>query len=411
MPGTHAKKPGRVCLYTGSLRAGGAERQLVTLARDLQAHGLEVCVLCTKLGEDDQYLRSLLMRDGIPVDTPIGRENLALGLAFVQKHPERYAGLAALPIDRETVLCLAGRLLRLSPDIMHCYQDSANCFGGCAALCIGVPGILLSMRNTVPANHGDPDLGEWTRPVYNFLLRHPQVALEANSRAGAGDYAEWLDIPPEHIAVTPNGIDTEEFHRQQTMTDGELQNSLGLPVDARLVFWIGKNNEVKRPLDMLAVAARVCKKLPQARFIALGRGMDSPEPFADAMREYGLSNEVLFLGRRENAFALIAGADALLHTARIEGFPNAVLEAMYAGLPVVATEVGGIPELVTHGEHGFLHAVGDIAGMAHSLLRILSNPDDAKKMGQAGRQKVEASFTSRQLGENVRALYARLLAA
>ena len=410
MAATQVKKHPRVCLYTWSLAAGGAERQLVTLARALKAAGVEVRVLCDMLAEEDGHYLPLLAQAGIPVESFVREENLELGLALIQKKPERYAGLLDLPIEHETVLRLAGRLLRMSPDILHCYQDQANCLGGCAALCAGVPGIVLSVRGAIPAR-GLPELADWTRPVYSMLVRQPQVRLEANSRAGAGVYAAWLDLALEDIVVTPNGIDVAEFDRQRAMTGGDLRKALGVPADAKLVVWAGRDNEVKRPLDLPAVAARVCKKLPQARFIALGRGMDSPEPFADAMREYALSNEVLFLGRREDAFSLISAADAVLLTSRMEGFPNVLLEAMYAGVPVVATEVGGVPDLVIPGEHGFLHQVGDIEGMARSLLHILSKPDAAKAMGAAGRQRVAGAFTAQHLGRNAQTLYARILAA
>jgi glycosyltransferase involved in cell wall biosynthesis len=402
-------KPKRVCFYTLALGAGGAERQLVTLARTLKAGGMEVRVLCGSLeGKHGHYL-PLLTQAGIPAETFIGREHLDLGLALVQKHPERYAGLAGLPLDHATVLCLAGCLSRMSPDIVHCYLDVANCRGGCAALCAGVPGILLSARSTDPANRGSPGLAACTQPVYKFLLRRPHVALEANSGAGARDYAHWLGIAREHVIVTPNGVEVEEFLRQQIVADDEIRSLLGMPADAKLVFWIGRNVEEKRPSDMLAVAARVCKKLPRAKFVVLGQGLDSAENFVGPMREHGLDNEVLFLGCREDVFSLLSVADAILLTSRVEGFPNALLEAMYAGVPVVATEVGGVPDLVKHGEHGFLHQVDDIDGMAHSLLRLLCSPGLAKSFGEAGKKRIESGFTARNLKENALNTYAGLL--
>lgn len=425
------KKLKRVCLYIETLGAGGAERQLVTLAKTLNSGGLEILVLCDRLDKEHGHYLPILTQAGIPTEVVSSQENLELGLTFIQKKPERCASLAELPLDHAAVLCLVGCLLRVSPDILHCYLDKSNCLGGCAALCAGVPGILLSARNTIPANLDYyAELAVWAQPVYKFLLQHPQVMLEANSSAGARDYADWLHIAYDHVAVTPNGLDIEEFHRQQTLASAAIRSSLGISRDAKLVVWVGKDTAVKRPLDMLAVAAHVCKKLPQARFAVLGNGMDSAK-FARTMRRHALDNAVLFfldsaipkafrcrhalddavlfLGRREDALSLISASDALLLTSSIEGFPNAIMEAMYAQLPVVATEVGGIPDLVTHGTHGFLHQVGDVGGMAHSLLRVLCNPVQAKKMGQLGADRVRNEFSATRLGKRVKTIYSMLL--
>ena len=107
------------------------------------------------------------------------------------------------------------------------------------------------------------------------------------------------------------------------------------------------------------------------------------------------------LGRRDDVFEILRSSDVFLLTSAHEGMPNALMEAMLAGLPVVATRVGGVPDLIQDGVHGYLHDVGDIAGMARSLERLLTDPVLRKLMGNAGRELILSEFTVNNLADRV----------
>ena len=115
---------------------------------------------------------------------------------------------------------------------------------------------------------------------------------------------------------------------------------------------------------------------------------------------------MFLLGRRENVFDYLLCSDVFLLTSAYEGMPNAVMEAMLAGLPVVATCVGGVPDLIEEGVHGYLHEVGDIAGMAGSLERLLKDPVLRRQMGNAGRERILSGFTVNHLADRVTRDYA-----
>ncbi|MCL1939875.1 MAG: glycosyltransferase [Desulfovibrionaceae bacterium] len=404
--------PASVCLYIDTLGAGGAERQVVTLARELQSRGIAVRVLCDRLdGEHGHYLPNLAQA-GIEAETFISEEHFQLGLVLAERNPPLLKALAGFSLNHHTVLCLAGRLRRARPDILHCFLDGSNAIGGCAGLAAAVPGVILSARNTIPGNlayDGYRELATITLPIYTFLLTHPNVLLEANSSAGARDYAGWVGVAPESFAVNPNGLDTTLFAPQEASSRLKIRRELDIAEDAPLIFWIGKNYVVKRPSDMLAIAASVHEKMPSARFAVAGNGMGTRDPIAESVCKCGLDGVVKLLGRRKDIPALFNAADAFLLTSEVEGFPNAVMEAMYMGLPVVATAVGAVPDIMEPGKQGFLHPVGDVQGMADSLLHLLGNPTLAKALGEAGKKRIEERFTSKNLRENALTMYEGLL--
>jgi len=120
---------------------------------------------------------------------------------------------------------------------------------------------------------------------------------------------------------------------------------------------------------------------------------------------------MLLLGRREDAFSILKASDVFLLTSAYEGMPNVIMEAMFAGIPVVATRVGGVLDLIQDGVQGFLHDVGDVDGMAASLAKILSDPELGRRMGRACRERILAEFTVAHLADRVTKAYSEQLAS
>jgi glycosyltransferase involved in cell wall biosynthesis len=143
--------------------------------------------------------------------------------------------------------------------------------------------------------------------------------------------------------------------------------------------------------------------------LAVGTLLTDEGEFGDIIRKLGLSDTIYPLGVRSDIVNLLAAADVLLLTSRVEGFPNAVLEAMCAGLPVVSTNVGGVSELVLQEKTGILHPVGDIQGMAGSLKRLLKNPSLREKMGARANKRVLENFNVDKLVERTLRQYMELL--
>jgi len=191
----------------------------------------------------------------------------------------------------------------------------------------------------------------------------------------------------EEVEVIPNFVDTLFFKR----LPGEdcAKHSIA-PRGESVLLHISNFRPVKRIFDVLEIFRRVIAKAP-AKLMMVG---DGPErsPAEKYCRDHGISQQVLFLGRQDNVPDILSCADVLLLPSELESFGLVALEAMSCEVPVVATNVGGIPEVVSHGETGFLAELGDVDRMAEYTLEIIQNRDLRKKMAAAGRHRAVETY-------------------
>jgi len=156
--------------------------------------------------------------------------------------------------------------------------------------------------------------------------------------------------------------------------------------------------------------ARVVKRLPQARLLLVGEGPERAK-VEQLASENGLERNVQFLGLRTDIPQLLAAADLFLLTSISEGIPVTLIEAMAAGLPIVSTRVGGVPEIVIEGETGVLAEAGDDAGLAEQVVQMASQPQQRTRMSHAGRQRALAQFSDTQMDNGYLSLYEEMLSA
>jgi glycosyltransferase involved in cell wall biosynthesis len=159
---------------------------------------------------------------------------------------------------------------------------------------------------------------------------------------------------------------------------------------------------------LLRAFARVTARWPEARLLLLGRGPEE-EALRGLAEELGLATHVRFVGEQEDVAPYLQEMEVYVQSSVAEGMPNSILEAMAAGLPVVATAVGGTPELVVDGQTGLLVPPRDPAGLAMALTTLLSDPTKAASFGRAGRDRVETYFTEAAILQRVEALLDRLV--
>jgi L-malate glycosyltransferase len=208
-----------------------------------------------------------------------------------------------------------------------------------------------------------------------------------------------LDLPATlPLDVVPNFVDTVRFAPAPRLADAP-------PVFVH----VSNFRPLKRTGDVVRVFARVRAARP-ARLRLVGDGPDRAAALALA-HELGVAADVDFLGEREDLPALIADATAFLLPSETESFGLAALEALSSGVPVIASRVGGLPEVVRDGEDGFLHAVGDRDAMAASALRLLDEPALRARLGAAGRARALAQFRTEPAVDRYEAIYRRVLAA
>jgi N-acetyl-alpha-D-glucosaminyl L-malate synthase BshA len=198
---------------------------------------------------------------------------------------------------------------------------------------------------------------------------------------------EHFDVPPERIKVIPNFVDLNEYkrdvhpcHRSRLSEEGE-----------KIVMHISNFRPVKRVDDAVRVFARINTRVP-ARLVLIGDGPERGRVLQTAEEE-GVGDRVLFLGKQESVAEILACADLFLLPSATESFGLVALEAMSCGVPIIATRVGGLPEVVPEGKAGFLAEVGDVDTMAEHGIRILKDAEEWRSMSGAARRAAECFST------------------
>jgi len=258
---------------------------------------------------------------------------------------------------------------RLKPAIVHTHSSKAGVLGRWAAWCARVPLII----HTVHGFGITPAQPTWLQRLFIMLERvtgwittHWITVAEIDAQRGR----QW-GLFNSNVSVIRAGIDPHPFQQPLEPTARKrLREEFGAGSDEYLIGTVACLKPQKAPADVIAVAKLVCARMPQARFILVGDG--EMRPRIEALVEgYGLQHRVRLAGWRRDIDRAMKSFDALLLTSHWEGLPRVILEAASAGLPVVATRVGGVEEAVVRVDNARLYEAGDIAGLAAGLEAIL----------------------------------------
>jgi glycosyltransferase involved in cell wall biosynthesis len=212
--------------------------------------------------------------------------------------------------------------------------------------------------------------------------------------------------PAERLHTVLNGVDLQHFRPSRDR--GASRAPLGLPLTVPVIGTVARLSPEKDQFTLLQAFARVRQALPEARLVIVGDGPLRPDLTAQS-QELGVAEHTLFLGERSDVAALFGAMDVFCLPSRTEGTSLTLLEAMASGLPVVATAVGGTPEVVEADRSGFLVPPAEPQALADALVRVLKHPDLADRMGAAGRGIVAARYSLRAMVEQYSELYERML--
>jgi len=281
------------------------------------------------------------------------------------------------------------------PAIIHTHNARGNILGRLAAAWRHVPCVAHIHGAEGPAGKW------WYGPSHRWLARYGPVITCSQRQAEA-----YYQATGVRARVLYNGVDLARFDRAD---DGSaFRAELGLSEGEDLVTTVGGLWHVKNPLCLLRAARRVLRDMPATHFVFAGRG-PLQEELASNAAEWGIADRVHLLGPRDDVPAILAATSVFAFPSLHEGLPLALMEAMAAGKPVVATDVVGNNELVVPEETGFLAPSDDDAKLAESILTLLRDRALATAMGQRGRRRIEAGFTLEQMGQAIAALYHELL--
>jgi glycosyltransferase involved in cell wall biosynthesis len=212
---------------------------------------------------------------------------------------------------------------------------------------------------------------------------------------------------PERLLVMPLGLELDRFLTCEARR-GELRAELGLDGGASIVGIVARLVPIKAHETFLEAAATLAAEVPGSHFLVVGDGERRQELVALADR-LGLGARVHFLGWRRDLDRVYADLDLVVLTSRNEGSPVSLIEAMAAARPVVATRVGGVPDLVEDGVTGCLAVPGDASALARDMEALLVDPTRRRAMGLAGRRRVAAAFGAERLVADMDRLYTTLL--
>jgi glycosyltransferase involved in cell wall biosynthesis len=360
----------KVLFLITELNVGGAERALARLLAGMDRERFEPVVACL-------YGSQSLVAESIrALEVPV----IDLGMS----HKWRLDALWRLY-----------RLLRAErPAILHTWLFHANLAGRIVGRLARVP-VVIS---------GERTMGMESR--WRYLLNRLTLSLVDRvvcvSERVAAFCVRRVGVAPEKAVVIPNGVD---FPDPAVLMDKATARSVvGLPVDGVLVGTVARLDPVKR-LDVLLEALRA---LEGVRAFVVGYGPEE-QRLKEMAEMMGLGERVRFAGYQQDVWPWLAACDVFALSSDWEGMPNAVLEAMGAGLPVVATAAGGTPDVVVDGVTGLLVPPGDSTALAAALDRLIHAPDLRRAMGAEGRRRVRECFSVQHMVERTQALYVELM--
>jgi glycosyltransferase involved in cell wall biosynthesis len=305
------------------------------------------------------------------------------------------------------------RLIRHErPQILHTHTAKAGTVGRVAALLAGArrpPIVVHTFHGHVLRGYFGPVRSLFFRVLERWLASRT-TALVAVSPQVRDDLVALRVAPREQFVVIRLGIELDERVAPDQNGRAESRRYLGIPEDRFAVGWIGRMTGVKRTDDVLVAFKHLRDGGVDACLCLVGDGPDRRQ-LEQRAHELGVVRDTLFLGYQEDVAPFYAAFDALVLPSGNEGTPVSAIEALAAGRPVVATRVGGVPDVVRDGEDGFLVEAGATDELADRLARLARDPELRQRMGEEGRSRVVPRYAVDRLVDDVDELYKSLLSA
>jgi glycosyltransferase involved in cell wall biosynthesis len=367
----------RVLFLSTSMGMGGADQQLLSAAQEMQSRGHDILIVSlTPLG-------------------PMGLEAQRLGLPV-----ESLAMRRGVP-DPRGLMRLARLVRAWRPQVVHSHMIHANLMARALRLFVPIPALVSTIHNIYEG--GWPWMAAYR--LTNRWVDHMTIVSQAAADRFVGDRI----VPKELLRVVPNGLDVDRFRPLSVGGRVSLRRSLGLDHGFAWLA-VGRFQPAKDYPNMLRGFAMVHQRYPQAVLWVAGHGPLQAETEALA-QSLGLAGSVRFLGVRQDVPELMGAADGYVMSSAWEGMPMVLLEAAAAGLPIVATEVGGNHEVVRHQESGFLVPPRDHAALGRAMLQLMGQTEaQQRSMGERGREYVRSTYGLSRVVDRWEELYREVLA-
>jgi glycosyltransferase involved in cell wall biosynthesis len=372
-----------VTYLIGTLETGGAETQLVRLINGLDRSRFRPSLIC------------LFGFGPLKAQLDDGVEVVSLSLPVLR----RQSSVATAATAIQAVGRLRAQLVRQKSDIVHGYLTTAYVFGALAGWSAGTRVAIASRRGLDSQRHH----------------RSRRLRLAARVANRCIDFTLCNSEAVRQVAIVDDGL--------PSLRTGVIYNGIELPADADrvdlpagwcasesdgCVAMVANFREVKRHPDVIEAVKLVVRRRPHFKLVLLGDGVERGS-IERLVRGSQLDRNVLLAGAQLEAADLLSAFDLTVLASSQESFPNALMESMARGVPVVATRVGGIPELVRDGIDGRLVEVGHPEQLAAAMMEMLDKPQMRRQMGNAARTRIRESFSVDSMVTQTQNLYIRLL--
>jgi glycosyltransferase involved in cell wall biosynthesis len=363
----------RILFLSTSMGLGGADQQLLSAAHVLRERGHEIRIVSlTPLG-------------------PMGLQARSLGLTTDSLEMRR-----GVP-DPRGLARLVRLVRRWKPDVVHSHMVHANLMARALRLLVPVPVLVSTIHNVY---EGGPVLMAGYR-VSNGLVDHMTVI----SQAAADRFVRDRIVPARLLTVIANGVDTDRMRNVPPEARVALRRAVGAGEEDFVWLAVGRFEVAKDYPNLLRAFKEVRSRQPRSLLVIVGQGSLQAE--AETLAgELGEREAVRFLGARDDVPAVMSAADGYVMSSAWEGMPMVLLEAAAAGLPIVATAVGGNGEVVRDGESGFLVPERDAEALARGMWRLMKLPvEERRAMGERGREHVRANYGLHRVAERWERVY------
>lgn len=385
--------PIRVLRVIARLNVGGPALHVAYLTDGLADRGYETTLVAGDVARGEESMAFVADRSGIEV---VRLPGLSRELSPIR--------------DLVATVRLALLIRRLRPDVLHTHTAKAGAVGRAAAVLAG----RARPRAVVHTFHGHVLRGYFGRAgslvfrIIETALARTTDALVAVSPQVRDELVRLRVAPARKFTVVRLGIDLEPRVRHDD-DPAEIRRRLGIDPNRFVVGWFGRMTAVKRTEDLLDALSALRERGVDALLLLVGDGSDRAR-LEELAHGRGLAKSVLFLGYQEDVGRWYAACDAVVLTSANEGTPVTLIEALAAGRPVVATNVGGVADVVEDGVSGLLVRPRDTHAIAERLALLAADPARRAMMGADGRRRVLERYAVSRLVDDVDALYRSLLA-
>jgi glycosyltransferase involved in cell wall biosynthesis len=359
----------RIAFVIPSLQRGGAEGQLLQILRHVDRSRFEPTLVLFE-NRDDGLLTASKLCPTFVLGTAAARNS-----AWLTRGP----GLL-LAIGK-----LRHFFSRSRPQLVYCCLPAAAIVGCIAAKMAGVPVTVIGRRSMLSLYRTSRLL----RSADRFALKYANAVI-GNCAAVTNEAIAIDGVLPERAFTVYNGVDTRRFTPGR---ETQLHRALGWEDDQIVVGMVANYWPYKRHVDFIRAAALIHERLPQSRFVLVGRDEGTFNDVRCEIANHHLENVVTILPATDKPDQIYRAFDVCVSTSESEGLSNVLLEAMACGKPVVATNVGGNPEVVQHGITGLIAAPHAPGAIADHVMRLIADPALRARMGRHARRWVEQEFS------------------